>query len=112
MTAFDPWDPFRDLRFAGTREHPEHGTCFIAEGRILVEDLLEAARAGRVKVISVAATTSAAAEIRDRLPLGTELLTAEPSVTLLPCLAITSGMLKALAVISANGIPLVSMVKI
>jgi len=80
MTAFDPWDPFRDLRFAGTREHPEHGTCFIAEGRILVEDLLEAARAGRVKVISVAATTSAAAEIRDRLPLGTELLTAEPSV--------------------------------
>ncbi|HEX7553167.1 MAG TPA: RNA methyltransferase [Geothrix sp.] len=78
MTAFDPWDPYRDLRFAGTREHPEHGTCFIAEGRILVEDLLEAARAGRVKVISVAATTVAAAALRDRLPEGTELLTAEP----------------------------------
>ncbi len=79
MTAFDPWDPYRDLRFAGTREHPDHGTCFIAEGRILVEDLLGAARAGRLKVISVAATTAAAAEIRDRLPVGTELLTAEPS---------------------------------
>jgi tRNA G18 (ribose-2'-O)-methylase SpoU len=78
--AFDSWDPYRDLRFAGTREHPDHGTCFIAEGRILVEDLLRAARAGRMKVISVAATTSAAAGIRDLLPLGTELLTAEPSI--------------------------------
>jgi len=75
---FDPWDPYRDLRFAGTREHPEHGTCFIAEGRILVEDLLEAGRAGRMKVISVAATTAAAAALQDRLPLGTELLTMAP----------------------------------
>jgi tRNA G18 (ribose-2'-O)-methylase SpoU len=79
MTAFDPWDPYRDLRFAGTREHPDFGTCFIAEGRILVEDLLEAGRAGRMKVISVAATTHAAVEIQDRLPIGTELLTAEPA---------------------------------
>jgi tRNA G18 (ribose-2'-O)-methylase SpoU len=79
MTEFDPWDPYRDLRFAATREHPEHGTCFIAEGRILVEDLLAAARIGRMQVISVAATTSAALEIRDRLPAGTELLTAEPA---------------------------------
>lgn len=79
MTAFDPWDPYRDLRFAGTREHPEHGTCFIAEGRILVEDLLEAGRAGRLKVISVAATTSAAADLRERLPPGTELLTMAPA---------------------------------
>lgn len=79
MSTFDPWDPYRDLRFAGTREHPDHGTCFIAEGRILVEDLLGAARAGRMKVISVAATTTAAAEIRDRLPVGVELLTAEPA---------------------------------
>jgi tRNA G18 (ribose-2'-O)-methylase SpoU len=79
MAAFDPWEPYRDLRFAGTREHPQHGTCFIAEGRILVEDLLRAAHAGQVKVVSVAATTTAAREIRDRLPVGTELLTAEPA---------------------------------
>ena len=79
MAAFDPWDPYRDLRFAGTREHPDHGPCFIAEGRILVEDLLGAARAGRMKVISVAATTSAAAGLENQLPLGVELLTAEPS---------------------------------
>jgi tRNA G18 (ribose-2'-O)-methylase SpoU len=79
MADFDPWDPYRDLRFATTREHPVHGTCFIAEGRILVEDLLIAARAGRMKVLSVAATTTAAAGIRDRLPAETELLTAEPS---------------------------------
>jgi tRNA G18 (ribose-2'-O)-methylase SpoU len=79
MPDFDPWDHYRDLRFAGTREHPEHGACFIAEGRILVEDLLEAGRAGRLQVISVAATTGAAKAIRDRLPEGTELLTAEPA---------------------------------
>jgi len=77
--AFDPWDPYRDLRFAGTRIHPEHGTCFIAEGRILVEDLLAAAHAGRLKVISVAATTAAAPGLRERLPAGTELLTMEPA---------------------------------
>jgi tRNA G18 (ribose-2'-O)-methylase SpoU len=79
MADFDPWDPYRDLRFAGTREHPEFGSCFIAEGRILVEDLLEAGRSGRMNVISVAATTTAAADIRDRLPAGTELLVAEPA---------------------------------
>ncbi len=79
MPAFDPWDPYRDLRFAGTREHPEHGTCFIAEGRILVEDLLAAGRAGGLKVISVAATTTAALDLQERLPPDTELLTMEPA---------------------------------
>lgn len=78
MPAFDPWDPYRDLRFAGTREHPEHGPCFIAEGRILVEDLLAAGRTGRVKVVSVAATTAAAGALEGRLPAGTELLTMAP----------------------------------
>lgn len=80
MAAFDPWDPYRDLRAAGAREHPEHGTCFIAEGRILVEDLLAAGRSGRMQVVSVAAVSGAAAAIRALLPAGTELLTAEPEV--------------------------------
>ncbi len=79
MTAFDPWDPFRDLRFAGIREHPVHGSCFIAEGRILVEDLLRAGRAGRVQVVSVAAMTNAVAGVQDLLPPGTELLAADPA---------------------------------
>lgn len=79
MPDFDPWTPYRDLRFAGTREHPDHGPCFIAEGRILVEDLLAAGRAGRMKVVSVAATTAAGEAVRSRLPEGTDLLTAEPS---------------------------------
>lgn len=79
MADFDPWDPYRDLRFAGTREHPEHGACFIAEGRILVEDLLAAGRAGRLRVVSVAATTPAAEAARALLPEGTELLAAEPA---------------------------------
>jgi len=78
MATFDPWEPYRDLRFAGTRQHPDHGACFIAEGRILVEDLLEEARKGRLRVISVAATSTAAPGLQDRLPEGADLLVAEP----------------------------------
>ena len=74
---FDPWEPYRDLRFAGSRRHPEHGECFVAEGRILVEDLLRAAQAGQLQVVSVAATTNAARGLADRLPQGTELLVTE-----------------------------------
>lgn len=76
MAAFDPWTPYRDLRFAGMRDHPDHGLCFVAEGRILVEDLLAAGRAGRLEVVSVAATPAAAEAVRDRLPEGAELLVA------------------------------------
>jgi tRNA G18 (ribose-2'-O)-methylase SpoU len=79
MPAFDPWTPFRDLRFAGTREHPEAGPCFIAEGRILVDDLLSSASRGGPRVISVAATPAAAEGLRGRLPAATELLVAEAS---------------------------------
>lgn len=75
-SSFDPWEPYRDLRFAGSRRHPEHGECFIAEGRILVEDLLRSALAGRLQVVSVAATTHAAKGLAERLPQGTELLVA------------------------------------
>lgn len=76
MDAFDPWIPYRDLRFAGIRDHPAFGPCFIAEGRILVEDLLASAARGGPKVISVAATPSAAEGLADRLPAGAELLVA------------------------------------
>ncbi|HEX9081895.1 MAG TPA: RNA methyltransferase [Holophagaceae bacterium] len=79
MSAFDPWTPYRDLRFAGTREHPEVGPCFVAEGRILVEDLLASAIRGGPRVVSVAATPAAAEALRERLPGGTELLVAEAS---------------------------------
>ncbi len=76
MNAFDPWIPYRDLRFAGIRDHPVFGPCFIAEGRILVEDLLASTARGGPQVISVAATPSAAEALADRLPTGTELLVA------------------------------------
>ena len=45
-----------------------------------MEDLLAAGRAGRMQVISVAATTTAAAAVQPLLPPGTELLVADPSV--------------------------------
>ena len=76
MTHADLWPLFQDLRFAGVRAHPEHGPCFVAEGRILVEDLLAWGRAGRVRVVAVLAETGAAEAARALLPPGAVLLTA------------------------------------
>jgi tRNA G18 (ribose-2'-O)-methylase SpoU len=70
------WPLFQDLRFAGRREHPLAGACFVAEGRILVEDLLVWGRAGRVKVVAVLAEATHAEAVRPLLPEGTELLVA------------------------------------
>jgi len=76
MTPSDAWPLFKDLRFAGQRVHPAHGPCFVAEGRILVEDLLAWGRDGRVKVVAVLAETSQVAAVQPLLPPGTELLVA------------------------------------
>jgi tRNA G18 (ribose-2'-O)-methylase SpoU len=76
MDSSASWPLFQDLRFAGQRLHPEHGPCFVAEGRILVEDLLAWGRAGKVKVVTVLAETSHVEAVRPLLPEGTELLVA------------------------------------
>lgn len=76
MTVSESWALFQDLRFAGQRVHPEHGPCFVAEGRILVEDLLAWGQAGKVKVVAVLAETGQAEAVRPLLPEGAELLVA------------------------------------
>jgi tRNA G18 (ribose-2'-O)-methylase SpoU len=76
MTDSGLWPLFKDLRFAGQRAHPGLGPCFVAEGRILVEDLLAWGRAGRVKVAAVLAETGQAEAVRPLLPEGAELLVA------------------------------------
>jgi len=76
MCRPDPWPLFQDLRFAGQRVHPRLGPCFVAEGRILVEDLLAWGRAGKVEVVAVLAETSHAETVRPLLPEGVELLVA------------------------------------
>lgn len=76
MSLPDPRHLFQDLRFAGQRVHGEKGACFIAEGRILVEDLLAWGRAGQVEVVAVLAEDAAAEGVRPLLPGGTELLVA------------------------------------
>jgi tRNA G18 (ribose-2'-O)-methylase SpoU len=70
------WPLFQDLRFAGSRVHPQHGLCFVAEGRILVEDLLAWGRRGRVRVLAVLGEAVQAEALAPRLPVGTALLTA------------------------------------
>ena len=77
MPDDDLWPLFMDLRFAGARNHPRHGPCFVAEGRILVEDLLAWGRAGKARVVAVLAETGQAGAVRPLLPAGTELLTAD-----------------------------------
>jgi len=76
MPNDDLWPLFTDLRFAGARAHPRHGSCFVAEGRILVEDLLAWGRAGKARVVAVLAETGQAEAVRPLLPAGAELLTA------------------------------------
>jgi tRNA G18 (ribose-2'-O)-methylase SpoU len=72
----DLWALFQDLRFAAPRSHPLYGPCFVAEGRILVEDLLAWGRAGRLRVAAVLAEDTQAEAVRPLLPTGTVLLTA------------------------------------
>jgi len=76
MSNEDLWPLFKDLRFGGQREHPVHGACFVAEGRILVEDLLAWGRAGRMQVVAVLAETGQGEAVTPLLPPGTALLTA------------------------------------
>jgi tRNA G18 (ribose-2'-O)-methylase SpoU len=77
MNDSELWPLFQDLRFAGRRAHPEHGPCFVAEGRILVEDLLAWGRAGKAQVLAVLAEPGLAGAIEPLLPAGTRLLTAD-----------------------------------
>ena len=69
------WAPFRDLRSAG-RRIIEGREVFIVEGRILVEDLLAAGRAGRLIVHSVATTPAMAEQLKSQLPAHAVLLVA------------------------------------
>lgn len=66
---------FADLRFGGRRDLAGR-PCFVAEGRILVEDLLTWGRAGRLAVVAVLAEEGLAASVEPDLPAGTPLLTA------------------------------------
>lgn len=66
---------FADLRFGGTRLDPNGVACFVAEGRILVEDLLAWGREGRMEVVAVLAEEGQVEAVRFLLPPGTTLLT-------------------------------------
>jgi tRNA G18 (ribose-2'-O)-methylase SpoU len=67
--------PYQDLRAAGMREVPGQGACFLCEGRLLVEEALRAAGAGRLRLVSLLATPAAAEAYAPRLPEGAALLT-------------------------------------
>ena len=75
-TDSDLWALFQDLRYAAPRPHPLFGPCFVAEGRILVADLLAWGRAGRLRVAAVLAEDTLAESVRPLLPKGAALLTA------------------------------------
>ena len=99
MTNADLWPLFQDLRFAGARAHPRHGFCFLAEGRILVEDLLAWGRAGRADVVAVLAETGQAEAVRPLLPGGVPLLTAtRPELSALAGFPFHRGLLAAAVV--------------
>ena len=76
MSDSEWWPLFQDLRRACSRVHPQHGPCFVAEGRILVEDLLAWGRQGRVRVLAVLGEAAQAETVAPRLPDGAALVTA------------------------------------
>ncbi len=99
MNDLDLWPLFQDLRFAGPRAHPGHGPCFVAEGRILVEDLLAWGRAGKVQVVAVLAEAGLAEAVRPLLPDGARLLTAtRPELSALAGFPFHRGLLAAAVV--------------
>lgn len=68
-------EPYFHLHGAKGSFHPDHGPCFVCEGRFLVEEALKAHQAGRLKVISVLTTPRVAPNID--LPEGVERLEAD-----------------------------------
>ncbi len=75
VTDHPLWEPFRDLRSAGRRLVAGR-EVFITEGRILVDDLLRAGRAGQLVVHSVATTPALAEQLKSQLPPSAVLLVA------------------------------------
>ena len=106
MTDPDLWPLFKDLRFAGQRVHPRHGACFVAEGRILVEDLLAWGRTGTIEVVAVLAETAQAEAVRALLPEGAELLVASrPELEALAGFPFHRGLMAAARVPEQPGAP-------
>lgn len=66
--------PYADLYGSGLAHHPEHGPCFICEGRYLVEEALKAGRSGTLRVLSVLAVAGRGEVWAPLLPPDTELL--------------------------------------
>lgn len=56
-------EPYLRLHGAKGSLHPEHGPCFVCEGRFLVEEALKAHGEGRLRVISVLGTPKALAQL-------------------------------------------------
>ena len=80
-TALDHLDPDLQpyLGLHGSKEavHPDLGACFICEGRYLVEEAIQAHRAGLLKVLSVLTTPAASEELSKTLPGGVKSLAVE-----------------------------------
>lgn len=104
MTESEFWPLFQDLRFAVPRALDGGGPCFVAEGRILVEDLLAWGRAGRVEVVAVLAEAGQGEAVRPRLPAGAALLEASRAeLEALTGFAFHRGLLAAARVPAAPG---------
>ncbi len=69
--------PYQGLHADRTLTHPEVGPCFAGEGRYLVEEMLRAHRAGRLRIRSILATPAASEHVAADLPAEVRLLVVE-----------------------------------
>ncbi len=78
MSLPDPeFLPYRHLHGAKGSLHPEAGSCFVCEGRFLVESALAAGRQGKLRVLSVLATPEVSESLGPLTPEGTQVLSLE-----------------------------------
>ncbi|MDR2697518.1 MAG: RNA methyltransferase [Holophagales bacterium] len=67
--------PYRGLHGAELAQHSDIGTCFICEGRYLVEEAIRAAEQGMLRFVSLLCDSSQIEEWKDKTPHQARLLT-------------------------------------
>jgi tRNA G18 (ribose-2'-O)-methylase SpoU len=67
--------PYKKLHGADVVQHPELGSCFVCEGRYLVEEAIRAARSNQLHFISALCDPRQSDEWKDKIPPSAPLLT-------------------------------------
>ncbi|MCL1892700.1 MAG: RNA methyltransferase [Holophagaceae bacterium] len=71
--------PYQGLHGGGVANHPDIGSCFICEGRFLVEDAIKASMQGHLRIISLLCNANQQGEWETKIPHQTRLISLDSS---------------------------------